>query len=159
MDDGRSVEAVEAAIHLEATSLDLYDGYHRYAAHLLDTTTFLPQRIHLDPAATFLPQPQRNHLDPEATSLEEAGPGGFIADMINSVDPFMMRVMTDQLLLLDEAPNDAAPHKPDEYFPRITAYMQSVPKVVVENDASDNDVPELESSSEEDYDVDYNPKG
>ena len=37
----------------------------------------------------------------------------------------MMRVMTDQLLLLDEAPNDAAP--------------------------------ELESSSEEDYDDDYNP--
>ena len=154
MDDGRSVEAVEAVIHLEATSLNLCDGYHRYAAaaHLLDTTTFLPLRIHLDSAAvhlfvstpTFLPQ--RNHLDPEATSLEEAEPGGFIADMINSVinvDPFMMRVMTDQLLLLDDAPND-------EYFPRITAYMQSVPKVVVENDASDNDVPELESSSEED---------
>jgi hypothetical protein len=135
MDDGRSVEAVEAAIHLEATSLNLYDGYHRYAAvHLLGTTTFLPQRIHLDPdhryaavhllgTTTFLPQrihldpaavhlfvstaiflPQRNQLDPEATSLEEAGPGGFIADMINSainVDPFMMRVMTDQLLLLE----------------------------------------------------------
>ena len=111
MDDGRSVEAVEAAIHLEATSLNLYDGYHRYAAvHLLGTTTFLPQRIHLDPAAvhlfvsTAIFLPQRNQLDPEATSLEEAGPGGFLADMINSainVDPFMMRVMTDQLLLLE----------------------------------------------------------
>ena len=126
MDDGRSVEAAEAAIHLEATSLNLYDGYHRYAAHLLGTITLLPQRIHLYPAAvfgtaTFL---QRNHL---ATSLEEAGTGGFIADMMNSV---YLNV------------------------PRITAYMQFVPKVVrvVENDASDNDVPELENSSEEDYD-------